>query len=326
MAAHAEENMVGEQTQPRVCISILNWKNTQDTLRCIQSLQDIDPKTNFIVVLDNESTSESLQMLEGLQHVKVLASTENLGFAGGHNRVMQWARDRGFDYIWLLNNDAIVQPQCLERLLAYAQQHKECALISPSIFDCEAPHAPQHIVSILNETKTGAYEYTDLKQAAVMQAQHPEKVVLWGTALLVRTAAIDNIGYFDEGLFAYAEDTDYALRAIAHGWRNAVVMDAHIWHEHPKPPRKPHFYYYKHRNSIAIARKHAGLKNTLKLMYWNLRLARKELTMLKASPETVDALYSGIWHGWTGKTGRFRAEVSAGWLARRLVQMALRFS
>lgn len=318
--------MVDEHNHPRVCISILNWKNTQDTLRCIRSLSDVDLSTNLIVVLDNESTRESLRTLEQLPQITVMASTENLGFAGGHNRVMRWAKNRGVDYVWLLNNDAVVQPQCLAKLLAYAQQHKECALLSPSIFDCEPPHAPQHIVSIVNETRTGAYEYTDLKEAAEKQAQHPDKVILWGTALLVRTAAIESIGYFDERLFAYAEDTDYALRARQHGWRNAVVIDAHVWHEHPKAPRKPHFYYYKHRNSIAIARKHAGCKNTLKLMYWNLRLARKEIDALKGNPEALKALYCGIWHGWTFKTGKYSPDVSTGWLGQKLVRMAIKFS
>lgn len=318
--------MVGEHPLPRVCISILNWKNTQDTLRCIRSLCDVDLASHSIVVLDNESTQESLGTLEELQNITVMASTDNLGFAGGHNRVMHWARDRGFHYIWLLNNDAVVQPQCLKKLLEYAEQHKECALLSPSIFDCDPPHAPQHIVSIVNETRTGADEYTDLKQAAEMQALHPDKVILWGTALLVRTAAIDSIGYFDERLFAYAEDTDYALRAMQLGWRNAVVIDAHIWHEHPKAPRKPHFYYYKHRNSIAIARKHAGCINTLKLMYWNLRLARKEIDALKGNPVSLNALYCGIWHGWTFKTGKYSHDASASWLGQKLVRMAIKFS
>lgn len=312
---------------PRTCISVLNWRNSDDTVRCIQSLRDGTDLTGVaIVVLDNESTDASFSALSTLTDVTITRSTENLGFAGGHNRTMRWAKQQGFDYVWLLNNDAVVRPQCLQRLLAFAEQNPDCALVSPGIFDREPPHAAQHLVSVLNETRTGAHEYTDAAQAARMQQQHPEKMILWGTALLVRVAALDRLGYLDEGLFAYAEDTDYALRALQCGFRNAVVLEAEILHAHPQPPRNPHFYYYKHRNSVAIARKHAGILNTLKLMRLNLILARKELSMLKDRPEAIDALYGGIWHGWTRRTGAFRPGTSVGWAARTIINLALKVS
>ncbi|APW45099.1 putative glycosyl transferase family 2 [Rhodoferax antarcticus ANT.BR] len=312
--------------KPRVCISILNWKNTSDTIACVHSLQLITSVSHQIVVLDNESTPESLATLQTVRHIKVISSLVNLGFAGGHNRVVKWALDQGFDYVWLLNNDAINQPNCLERLVDYADGHRESALVSPILLNNTLPHGPQHVISILNDTRTGSHEYTDVDVARKMQQDYPNKVIIWGTALLVRLSCIKTLGYLDERLFAYAEDTDYALRAISCGFSNAVVFEAYVWHASPTHPRKPHYYYYTHRNSIAIAKKHASRLNTLKLIYWNLRLAKKQLLVIGNDTATAHALKLGIWHGWINQSGPFNKEAKHYFFSDALMRFVLYLS
>lgn len=311
---------------PRVCISILNWNNAPATLDCIVSLRLSLNPTDVIVVLDNGSTDESVKTLKTVEGIELITAEQNLGFAGGHNRVLRHALACGFDYVWLLNNDALVQGDCLRRLVEHAQAHPDCALISPVILDNLPPHAYQHTLSILNATGTGVEEILDLSVAREKQAKQPQRVIVWGTALLVRVGAISRLGYLDEKLFAYSEDTDYSLRSLREGFQNAVVFDAVIWHEHPPHPRKPHYYYYTQRNSSLMWRKHTSPLKFLKLLRWNLRLAHRQMAMLAGNPEAVDAMKLGIWHGWLNRGGGFNREKRLGLPARWLVDLAMAIS
>lgn len=311
---------------PRVCISILNWNNAQATLECIVSLRSSLNPNDVIVVLDNGSTDDSVTLLRTVEGIELITSEQNLGFAGGHNRVLRHALACKFDYVWLLNNDALAQGDCLQRLVQYAQEHPDCALTSPVILDKLPPHACQHTLSVLNATATGVEEIQDLYAARKKQATQANRVIVWGTALLVRVDAIDRLGYLDERLFAYSEDTDYSLRSLREGFQNAVVFDAVVWHEHPPHPRKPHYYYYTQRNSTLMWRKYTSQLKFLKLMRWNLSLARRQVAMLAKNPEAVAAMKLGIWHGWINRGGEFNREQRLGLPARWLVDLALAVS
>ena len=311
---------------PRVCVSILNWNNAPATLDCIRSVQSLLADADQIVVLDNGSSDDSLDMLRTAKGIELMTASENLGFAGGHNRILRHAVDQGFDYVWLLNNDAVVRGDCLQRLVDHADAHPNCALISPVILDNLPPHACQHTLSVLNATATGVDEVHDLETARQLQATQPRRVILWGTALLVRVDAIRRLGYLDERLFAYSEDTDYSLRSLEAGFENAVVFDAVIWHEHPPHPRKPHYYYYTQRNSSLMWRKYTNLLTFLKLMRWNLRLAKSQLAMLADKPDARSAMKLGIWDGWLNRGGEYRRNRRLPAPAGYLVNLALALS
>lgn len=312
--------------QIRVCISILNWNNARDTLLCLQSLKPIQKVQHDIVVLDNGSTDDSAAVLREAEGFELIESRFNLGFAGGHNVIIKQALERGYDYVWLLNNDLSVQDDCLESLIVAAESNAECALFSPVIKNRQAPHDVQHAVSLLNLTRTGVIEITDLSTAQLEQDRHPKRVILWGTALLARTDAIKQLGLLDERLFAYSEDTDLCLRSLANGFTNRVVINAFVLHESPCHPRKPHYYYYTQRNATLMWRKYASSLLLLKLTRWNLQLAKKSLKGLTNDPDAGHALMMGIWDGWIGKGGSFSPKVRLSrpslWLVRTLINLS----
>ncbi len=314
---------VAASAAPRVCVSILNWNHAAATLDCIRSVASNLRAQDQIVVLDNGSADDSVPQLRQWPGITLLTSPTNLGFAGGHNRVLRHAVQQGFDYVWLLNNDATAQADCLARLVQHAQAHPHCALISPVILDSAAPHAGQHTLSILNVTGTGVVEVLDIEAARQTQAAMPQRVIVWGTALLVRVSALARLGYLDEQLFAYSEDTDYSLRSLRAGFGNAVVLDAIVRHEHPPHPRKPHYYYYTQRNSSLMWRKYTTGWTFLKLMRWNLHLAHKQLGMLVGHPEAATALKLGIWHGLLRRGGAYDRDQRLSRPARWLVNLAL---
>ncbi len=310
----------------RVCISILNWNNAAETLKCLASIPPPHGFEQQLVVLDNGSSDDSVDVLRGVDAITLLCSDSNLGFAGGHNRVMRYALRQGFDYVWLLNNDAEVEADCLARLVAAAQYDPGLGLLSPAIKDRRDPQRYQHVLSLLNASGTGVEEFPVPGQAAELQQRHPQRVILWGTGLLVRRELIEHIGYLDEQLFAYSEDTDYSIRCLAAGYRNLVVIDAAIRHEAAPVVRKPHYYYYTQRNATLMWRKFVKPLKLLRMMRWNLHLARRQLDQFRDDPALSDSLILGIWHGWTGHGGGYRsgrrAPVPARWFIQFLLQIA----
>lgn len=310
----------------KICISILNWNNAADTLSCLQSLKSIQQLYCDVVVLDNGSTDNSLTILRNSTGFELIESPVNLGFAGGHNLVIQNALKRGYDYVWLLNNDSVVEHGCLEQLVAAGESNLKCALLSPIIRSRQIPHDIQHAVSILNDTGTGVVEFTEIARASQVQEANPSKVILWGTALLIKVDAIRKIGFLDEKLFAYSEDTDLCLRSLQNGYENIAVFDAHILHESPPHPRKPHYYYYTQRNATLMWRKYVSTAMLLKLVRWNMQLARKHLISLSNDPIAAAALIQGIWHGWIGRGGAYLKDDKmtpfSYWLVRILMKYA----
>ncbi|EQD39980.1 glycosyltransferase, partial [mine drainage metagenome] len=122
----------------------------------------------------------------------------------------------------------------------------------------DADHAIIHFAGGRFDLDIPAYEPTDdLEKARAWQGGFPERMALWGTAMLARRQLIEKIGALDERIFAYWEDIDYSIRSARAGFRNVMVFDAMIFHA-AKPtiatPRdvKPYYFYFMTRNEILM--------------------------------------------------------------------------
>jgi GT2 family glycosyltransferase len=315
--------MVTQVLSPSVCISILNWNNADETLQCLKSLKITPQSDAQIVVLDNGSADDSVEKLSEVDGIKLISSPVNLGFAGGHNKIIHYALDHGFKYIWLLNNDVLASDNCLEHMISHVNEHSEAALFSPIIKNLTPPHNLQHVISFLNATQTGVEECLDIDIAKKLQLERSDQVILWGTGLLIRCSAIRKIGFLDEKLFAYSEDTDYSLRSIKNGYQNQVVFNAEILHHQPIGPRKPHYYYYTQRNGFLTWKKYVSLKDLIRLTRWNLQLAKKLQHDISGQDGTVQALKLGIWHGWTNRGGPYDPQSQLHFLPNFLVTLLM---
>lgn len=312
--------------QPKICVSILNWNNSDDTIQCIESLSKT-PNLDFeIIILDNGSTDESINKLANLKKTTLIKSQTNLGFAGGHNLIIKTALSRKFDYVWLLNNDTIVAPDCLEKLITHCEANKNTGMASPIIKDREAPHMLQHVLSLLNSTNTGIFECMNINEAIELQKSKENKVILWGTALLIKMSTIEKVGLLDENLFAYSEDTDYSLRCIKNNFFNKVIFDAEIFHHRPNGLRKNHYFYYTHRNSFLTWKKYIGLYDLIRSTRWNLKLAQKQINSLENNHDSISSIKLGIWHGWTNRGGAYSSDVKISMIGLFFVNALLKIA
>ena len=311
-----------------VLIVILNWNSHVETIAAVASVLTMDYPSFNVVVIDNGSTDGSLDALKEIvsSRVQLIASPENIGFTGGCNLGFELALKSDADFVWLLNNDAVTDAGTLTSLVRTAQEDERIGLVSPVIASLDEPSRLINAGGIFDSTIPDYTPTKDLQVARAWAANHPEKIVLLGTALLVRTSLIRKIGPLDPALFAYWEDTDFSLRSIRAGYRNVVDFDAVIYHSEKFPgdrPHeiKPHYWYYLARNEIYFWKKHTSLRAGLRQLWWTYQAQLRILNRLRGNTLSRRALLAGLWDGWTGRTGAYSTDLHMPSLFARAVEL-----
>ena len=249
----------------RVTAIVLNWNGTDDTVACVQSLlaMTVPPDAALdILVVDNGSRCGPAQALrEAGIAVPILCTGRNRGYAGGNNAGIRFAAARGADFLWILNNDATVDPGALAPLLRSAKEHASAGVFGSKVVRADDPSRiwvawgrvtwRQSLIALVGENDADGPRYDG------------ERDVEWipGCALFFRTRALAEVGGFDERFFAYHEDVDWAARAAKTGWTSRYVGASRVVHRaHGSSGGATHYggfrKYLSARNSVLYARKH----------------------------------------------------------------------
>jgi len=190
------------------------------------------------IVVDNGSTDGTVELVrEQFPDVRVIEG-ENKGFGGGSNVGM---REATGDWFLLLNSDAWATEGALERLVAFGEAHPEAAVVGPRL---RFPDGRlQRSVRGFPTLWRLATEYLFLRKLAprtrALNAFYAgdfdhdsERAVEWvmGSCFLVRRAAADAVGLFDEDFFMFSEETDWCYRFRHAGWKVLFTPDAEFVH------------------------------------------------------------------------------------------------
>src|SRR5262245_40538905 len=124
----------------KVAIIVLNWNGLSDTLACLASLRHLNYPNYEVVVVDNGSTDNSVVTLQAAYpEVTLLVTDENLGYVGGNNRGLEYARQTKADHALLLNNDTEVHPNFLGLLVEAVEQDPATGIVGPTIYYFDQP-------------------------------------------------------------------------------------------------------------------------------------------------------------------------------------------
>lgn len=290
--------------KPSVLVSILNWNNAKETLGCISSLADEISTADLSVelrVIDNGSRPEEyLELKAGAEQagVAITRLDENLGFTGGHNTSIDLAITKCFDYVWLLNNDAKVEPGCLRRLVMALEKKATLGAVSP-VIKPEGDSEPVAAWGGLHEMSTRATVWFSSEAESIKaHMERPDDVFVAGTAILIRTAALKQVGQLDDRLFAYYDDSDIGVRLAKGGWRSEVVFDAAISHKWRSFDQLPnHVIYLLYRNQMIFWYTHLPTENRLVLRLKLVNQAIYDATRLSSRgyKSQSDAALLGVW-------------------------------
>jgi GT2 family glycosyltransferase len=244
---------------PLTYIIVLNWNGWQDTMECVESCSKLTYPNFQILIVDNGSTDGSvMQLHERFPAIELLQTGKNLGFAGGNNVGIRHALEQGADYIWLLNNDTIVDPSALSELVHIAQLDDNVGIVGSKIFYYGKPDVIWFAggwirYSTGNCGHIGQQEKDKDRFEKVTEADY-----ITGCSLLIKSNVINKVGLMDERFFLYYEDADWNLRVKEHKFKIYYVPSSKVWHKVSMAVGmgSPAAQYYLTRNSLLFTLKH----------------------------------------------------------------------
>jgi len=291
---------------PRVSIILLNWNGLDDTLECLGTICRSDYPNYDIIVVDNCSTDDSIKTIfQKFPQVFLIKNSINLGYTGGNNIAMRYAVEHDTDYVWLLNNDTVVETDTLSKIVATAERDPAIGMVSPLVYFYGEPDVIQFCGSQIDWESASISPFSDPQS---YEKNKNKPISLWGTALLIKRDVVEKIGYLDDKFFAYGEDEDYSIRVIRAGFRNEVQIYAKIHHKDSRSTggrQSPLQVFLRLRNRYFIwSDKLRGVEK-LNFMRRYLAFAISNIAEFKRMNlnEAVDAGLGGIWAALNNKGG-----------------------
>jgi hypothetical protein len=280
-------------------VVICTYGRRRELLReCLRSLENSTLRPRAVVVVDNASQDPIAEMLRAeFPEVKVIRHATNVGFAPA----MDWAvRDCcASPYVFLLNDDTRVAPDCLERLMVRLDADISIAAVQPKIHSLEAPAFFDYAGAAGGYMDRFGYPF--LRGRLVSQIERDEgqyddpRPVFWvsGAALLIRRRAFLEAGGFDRDFINHIEEIDLSWRLHLHGYSVWVEPAALVEHLAGYAPGRMSYALslLKHRNSLNMMLKNYALSSLLR--YLPVRLVLEAGSIL-FSIGRGDLAYAGV--------------------------------
>lgn len=246
----------------KVIIIVINYNGFSDTVECVESLKKIN-YTNFeyeIIVVDNGSFNDFEKLKNKFvadNNVVVLDAGSNLGFSGGNNLGIRYAFDKGADYILLLNNDTLVEPNFLDYMVMSAKENSDDVVVTNKIM-CEAErNTIWYAGGSFNSKTSRTVAFGINEEDCEKYSGRREVSFASGCCMLIPINIINAVGLMCEDYFLYCEDTDYCLRILNAGFKILYEPKAKIYHKINSSTSKIAGIqtYYLVRNKFYIIRK-----------------------------------------------------------------------
>jgi GT2 family glycosyltransferase len=258
-------------------VVVVTWNAAEHIERSLDSVGGYPA-----VVVDNGSTDGTVALVRERFPEAVVVEQENKGMGGGNNAGIRASEGK---YVLLLNSDAWVEGDAVERLAAFADAHPRAAVVGPRLRNPDGSLqrsvrgdptlwrlATEYLflrklgprTQAFNAFYGGGFDYTAAGQVES----------LYGAALLVRREAIDEAGLFDESFFMFSEETDWLYRFRQAGWEVWFTPDAEVVHL-GGASHGGKLYTENLRGILRFISKNRGPKEAARarlLLLWSLRL------------------------------------------------------
>lgn len=282
--------------QPLVCLVVLNWNGYADTHECLHSLSNLHYPHRHIIVVDNASTDDS-PMRIAAEHpdVEVVRCSQNVGIAAGYNRGIHTALAHGADYIVVMNNDLVVDPHLVDRMIAAQQAWPQCGIVMPKIFYYDARNTLW---------SAGAYARW-MPSNIVMRGKNRSDGPMYATTqpidfapscCLLLTRELCQRIHFDEHYFFYYDDWDFCLQARNIGKIIVFAADAYVWHKVSRStlnsPKSQRWWEVLGRSCARYHQKHHSLALLATYVSW---VVVRETA--KGNLRSIPIFLRGVWAG-----------------------------
>ena len=265
---------------PSVCVIVLNYNGKQHLEYCLPSILESNYSNYQVIIVDNASTDGSLEYIKNsFPDLHLIASSENLGWAGGNNLGIQYAIKHQFDVVCLANNDIRVHPLWIESCVKAFQK------------DANVGFAGCQVFGEIREVSLEVY-WKACKDFVKIEHQYTDNDI-GGMALFVRTKLFELLGDFDETFFAYAEETDFEIRGKQAGFQR-MISNVPVWHYSSGTFRKYKIKasYLAIRNHIRLHIKHESITKNFRNILWHYYIGCFPINLWDMENKTLSRIRS----------------------------------
>lgn len=248
-----------------VAVVIINWESYDEVKSCIESLKRSALPFYRIIVVDNGSKDGSAERLEqelkSDEQIALLRNPTNLGFAAGMNVGIRYALSMNCDYVFILNNDASIDPNCVKILVAESER-LQAGIAGPRIFYTDYANKIWQGGGYFSYFKAGVLNPEKNKFLPVKTNGPVVVDFVTGCAMLVSTEVFKKLGLYDEAYFFYTEDLDFCLKAGREHVKVLFVPEAQAYHDIKginKSRTSPYVLYHLARSTVILFRKNFGV-------------------------------------------------------------------
>lgn len=205
----------------KICAVVVTYNRLEELKRCISSLKSQTRKPDSILVINNSSTDGTIKWLEAQEDLDFITQP-NLGGAGGFHTGIKIAYEKGSDWIWCLDGDVIPNYDSLEKMiLSKVFKENSVGFLSSYITDKNNKVLYLNVPYISSFSE--ALESLDRINAIS---------VISGSfgSLLLKSLAIQKVGYPYSKFFIWGDDTEYTMRMIRNGYKGYLILESKALH------------------------------------------------------------------------------------------------
>lgn len=274
---------------PKLAINLVTWNGEKQIRLCLNSILDQSWQDFLLLIIDNGSVDRTVNIIEEeflpafKDKIKFVKNKTNLGFAFAHNQAILWTDS---DYILTLNQDVILRPDYLKKIVEFMDMHNDAGSASGKILRWQNNDQED----LKNIEKTDIIDSLGLKifksQRVVDRAageqdhlQYQNITEIFGacaTCPIYRRKALEDVRFedefFDKDFFSYKEDVDLAYRLAWRGWKSYYIPEAIAYHERTAKGQEKfsNLAIMRHRKNKSKVVSYHSYKNHLFLIYKSL--------------------------------------------------------
>lgn len=285
------------EKQNKVAAVVVTYNRLELLRQCVQALRNQSAACDILIV-DNASTDGTARWLDSQTDLNYRNTGSNLGGAGGFNFGMRWAVEAGYNYVWVMDDDTLPQPNALEKLLeADAVLKQNYGWLSSVVLWTDGSECKMN----RQKLKKSYYEYLPLLKYGLVQAEQATFV-----SLFLRSETIRRFGLPIKEFFIWGDDIEFTRRiAVRGGLPSFTAGQSQVVHGTKTnvgsnvvldDVQRMERYFYAFRNEAYLCRQE-GIKGKL---YYIAKRGRDFLRILfYGKPKLVrfKPLLRGMWAG-----------------------------
>ncbi|ADF51442.1 glycosyl transferase, family 2 [Zunongwangia profunda SM-A87] len=218
-------------------IVIVTYNGLKWIDKCLQSCGDFP-----VVVVDNNSLDGTIDFIKlNYPKVHLIEQDKNLGFGQANNIGISYALNQEAHYVFLLNQDAYLTDNCLNRLIKIQQNNTEYGILSPFHYKGSFTGLDDNFVMYMSRYKVSRDYIFDANEGNIKEVYSIPFVNAAGWLIPKRT--LESVGYFDSLFFHYGEDRNYCQRVLYHNMKIGIVPEAKMIHDREFREVKPVLKY-----------------------------------------------------------------------------------